>query len=327
MYQNNLYDHQNGGFYTYSKDKEWSTPHKVKTTYDNALLIQLYLRAYQLTQNQAYKEVALKTVDFMLTQRGEENLFFAKIEETKKESIIDKTIITSWNAMMISSLFRVSVIDTSYKNLAIESLETLLDKVYINSTLYHTTALTTKDFLEDYAYVGEMLIEVYQATLDESYLIMATQFANKLIEKFYNYAQWNFTNGAFKIEADIYDSEYPSSVSTAVSLLMSISSLVDTNYKKFVFKTLEINSYNLMRQPLSSPKLTHILLRYLKDDIILKSKGELLEKYLNQKAQLGYPYLLYKTTLEENISLCNSNACFATEANFDNIKRLIESHI
>ena len=327
MYQNNLYDHQNGGFYNYSKDKKWTIPHKVKTTYDNALIIQLYLRAYQLTQNQAYKEVALKTVDFMLTQMAEEKLFFAKMDETKKGSITDKTIITSWNAMMISTLFKVSVIDTTYKNLAIDSLETLLDKVYINSTLYHTTALTTKDFLEDYAYVGEMLIEVYQATLDESYLIMATQFSNKLIEKFYNYGQWNFANGAFQIEADIYDSEYPSSVSTAISLLMNISSLVDTNYKKFVFKTLEINSYNLMRQPLSSPKLTHILLRYLKDDLILKSKGELLEKYLNQKTQLGYPYLLYKTSLEENISLCNSNSCFATEDNFDNIKSLIESHI
>jgi hypothetical protein len=262
----------------------------------------------------------------MLKTQAQSNLFFAKIDERKHPFIMDKTIITSWNAMMISALFQASIVDSNYKSIAINALETLLNNVYKNDKLYHNTYLTTQGFLEDYAYLGETLIHAYQTTLDESYLIMATQFANKLIEEFYDYGQWNFNNGQFKIEADIYDSEYPSSLSTALSLLMSISSLVDIHYKKFVFKTLEINSYNLMRQPLSSPKLTSMLLRYLKDDIIIKSNEELLEKHLKQKATLGYPYILYKTTLDDKILLCNSNACFATETTFDKIKTLIESH-
>jgi len=327
MYQNKLYDHDNGGFYSYCKDKKWLTPHKVKTTYDNALLIQLYLRAYQLTQKHLYKDIAFRTLDFMLEQMSEEKLFFAKIDETKEKSTIDKTIITSWNAMMISTLFKASIIEKKYQTIAKESLENLLNKVYINNILYHNTQLNTKGVLEDYAYLGETLIEAYQGTLDESYLIMATQFSNTLIEEFYDYGQWKFSNGAFKTVAEIYDNDYPSSLSIAVSLMMSISSLVDTNYKKFVFKTLEINSYTLMRQPLSSPKLTQVLLRYLKDDIILKSNEELLKKYLNKKDLLGYPYILYKTSLDKNILLCNSNSCFATENNFDNIKILIESTI
>jgi len=327
MYQKSLYDHNNGGFYSYCKDEKWLTPHKVKTTYNNAKLIQLYLRAYQLTQKHLYKDIAFKTLDFMLEQMSEKKLFFAKIDETKEKSTIDKTIITSWNAMMISTLFKASIVEKKYQTIAKESLENLLNKVYINNTLYHNTRLNTKGFLEDYAYLGETLIEAYQATLDESYLIMATQFSNTLIEEFYDHGQWKFSNGAFRTIADIYDNDYSSSVSIAVSLLMSISSLVDTNYKKFVFKTLEINSYTLMRQPLSSPKLTQIVLRYLKDDIILKSNEELLKKYLHKKDLLGYPYILYKTSLEENILLCNSNSCFATENNFDNIKIRIESTI
>ena len=271
MAKGEIYDHINGGFYRYSSNDTWSLPHKVKTTYDNALLSQLYLRAYQITDNKEYKNVAFKTIDFMLKHMSDERLFFAKTDETQQETTTDKTTITSWNAMMISTLFKASVVNEKYKTLAIESLETLLNKVYINQTLYRNTVLKIEGFLEDYAYLGETLIEAYKSTDNDTYLLMATEFSNRLIERFYAYGQWNFSSGSFKIKAETHDSDYPSSLATAISLLMSLSSLVDTTYKKFVFNTLELNSYNIMRQPLSSPKLTQITLRYLKDDIIFKT--------------------------------------------------------
>jgi len=198
-----------------------------------------------------------------------------EIRETKAYPFIDKKIITSWNAMMISTLFKAGTADEKYKEIAIDSLEKLLDELYINRTLYHSKieGKTAKNeaYLEDYAYLGEALITAYQVTLDESYLTMATTFANTIIEQFYKYGKWNFSNGEFEIEENIYDTTYPSSLSTALSLLMSVSSFVDDTYKKFIFNTLEINSYNLMRQPLSSPKLTQVAIRYLKDDIIFKT--------------------------------------------------------
>ena len=268
MEQGEIYDHIKGGFYRYSSNKNWSNPHRVKTTYDNALLSQLYLKAFQLTNNKNYKEVAFKTIDFMLSHMSHEGLFFAKKDEIQKEKRTDKTIITSWNAMMISALFKATVVDDKYKNSAIESLDTLLDAVYKNQTLYRNSSLKIEAFLEDYAYLGETLIAAYHITNNESYLLKATDFANKLIEGFYNYAQWNLSKDSLKIKADIYDSDYPSALATACSLLMSISSLVDNTYKKFLFNTLELHSYTIMRQPLSSPKLTEVTLRYLKDDII-----------------------------------------------------------
>ena len=327
MAKRNLYDLAQGGFYNYSKDDKWLNPYKTKNTYDNASLIQLYLRVYQITDKIFYKKVAFETLEFMLKEMSESRLFFAKIDERDEKSSTDKTVITSWNAMMISALFKASVIEENYKNIAIKSLEKLLEKVYIQNQLYHNTSLKTEAFLEDYAYLGETLIEAYQATLDESYLIMATNFSNTIIEKFYDYGQWKFSNGYFQTEEEIYDTDYPSSVSTAISLLMSISSLVDNNYKKFVFTTLEINSYNLMRQPLSSPKLTSILLRYLKDDIIIKSNENLLQNHKKKRETMSYPYVLFKTTLDENILLCNSHSCFAQERNFENIESLLKSHL
>lgn len=276
MSQGGIYDHVNGGFYRYSTDKQWLVPYRVKTTYDNALLSQLYLRAYQITNNQNYKKIAFQTIDFMLQQMSKEGLFFATKNETEKPMSIDKTIITSWNAMMISALFTASSIEKKYQAIATTSLESLLNHLYIDGTLYHSKILgkkaRTKAFLEDYAYLGEALIVAYQNTQDERYLMMATTFANRTIEQFYNYGQWKFSNGEFEVQDDIFDTTYPSSIATVVSLLMSIASLVDVHYKKFVFKTLEINSYALMRQPLSSPKLTQMVLRYFKDNVSIHSQ-------------------------------------------------------
>lgn len=331
MSKGDIYDHVNGGFYRYSTDDKWLVPYRVKTTYDNALLSQLYLRAYQTTNSQNHKEIAFNTIDFMLQKMSEEGLFFANRDETENETTIDRTIITSWNAMMISALFKASMIDEQYQEIAVKALASLLETLYTHGTLYHSNVLGSqpkvKAFLEDYAYLGETLVNAYQATLDEGYLIMATKFANSAIEQFYDHGEWRFSNGEFKVHDNIFDSAYPSSISTLLSLLMSISSLVDLNYKKFVFKTLEMNSYSLMRQPLSSPKLTQMVLRYLKDDIIIKSNESLLKKFINKKALLGYPYLLFKSTLDENFILCNSHSCLATESRFENLQPIIESHL
>jgi uncharacterized protein YyaL (SSP411 family) len=325
MYKGGLYDHKNGGFYSYSQESNWQNPYPLKTTYDNALLAKLYLRTYQLTDTLLYKEIAFKTLDFMLSQMSESKLFFSK---NYQEVQNDQMIITSWNSMMISTLFIASTLDEKYKKDATDSLDALLSTLFINSTLYHSTQIGStpkiKAFLEDYAYLGETCITAYQSTLDESYLIRATHFANVLIEQFYKYGKWNFSNGLFSITEETFDSVYPSSLSVASSLMMSISSLVDSNYKKFVFKTLELNSYNLMRQPLSSPALTQLLLRYLKDDIIIKSNETALKNSLHKRNSMGYPFVLFKTTLDENILLCNSHSSFASEANFEEIKRVDE---
>ena len=325
MSQGGLYDSKQGGFYSYCQENNWQNPYPLKTTYDNALLAKLYLRAYQITSNETYKKIAFETIDFILTQMSESKLFFSKIYQNRD---VDTSIITSWNSMIISTLFIASTLDKKYQDNAIESLESLLSTLYFNNTLYHSTSIHSQPkihaFLEDYAYLGETFITAYQSTLDESYLIKATEFANILIEQFYKYGKWNFSNGSFKIEEEIFDSNYPSSLSVASSLMMSISSLVDSNYKKFVFKTLELNSYNLMRQPLSSPALTQLLLRYLKDDIIIKSNEILLKKSLQKRTSMGYPFVLFKTTLDDNILLCNSHSSFATEINFESIKTLNE---
>jgi len=60
-----LYDQAHGGFARYSVDEEWLVPHFEKMLYDNGQLISLYSEAFQLTQQELFREVVYDTVEFI----------------------------------------------------------------------------------------------------------------------------------------------------------------------------------------------------------------------------------------------------------------------
>ena len=53
-----VYDHLGGGFHRYSVDERWLVPHFEKMLYDNALLVRVYLEAYQATHELFFRQVA-----------------------------------------------------------------------------------------------------------------------------------------------------------------------------------------------------------------------------------------------------------------------------
>jgi uncharacterized protein YyaL (SSP411 family) len=65
MMAGGIYDHVGGGFARYSVDSEWTIPHFEKMLYDNAQLISLYSQAYQITKNEAYKQVVYETIGYI----------------------------------------------------------------------------------------------------------------------------------------------------------------------------------------------------------------------------------------------------------------------
>ncbi len=408
MAKGGLYDLVDGGFCRYSTDTQWLVPHFEKMTYDNALLSQLYLRAYRLSGNDFYKKIAFETIEFMRSKMSKNGLFYAAsdadsdgveggyflydyretlealiahgIERKEAESVlallhitpqgnvegksivriddhalldkepllatalsvlrrlrqerrypfIDKKIILSWNAMMISTLFKAAVFEPRYLAQAQSSLETLLETLRLHGQLFHSTLLGRKPkvhaFLEDYAYLAEALIDAYQATLDERYLLEAQKIVNQAIERFYVGGKWKFSRGEFETDAEKYDNSYPSSVATILWAIESIASLVDSVYRKFLFKSLEVLSYELMRQPISMPKLTRVTLRFLYDDIVLKAKPDALKEVIAHKVRLSYPYLWLRTELIEGFMLCNSSACFGHEKDLQGALERLETY-
>jgi hypothetical protein len=64
----NLIDHINGGFFRYTIDPDWQTPHYEKMLYDNAQMVLLYLGAESLWPDRGYRAIAEDTLQFIQSQ-------------------------------------------------------------------------------------------------------------------------------------------------------------------------------------------------------------------------------------------------------------------
>ena len=65
MASQGLNDQLAGGFYRYTIDPNWQTPHFEKMLYDNALLASLYLDAARIFRNEKFTQIAKDTLNFM----------------------------------------------------------------------------------------------------------------------------------------------------------------------------------------------------------------------------------------------------------------------
>ncbi len=68
MARGGFYDLVGGGFHRYSTDRFWRLPHFEKMLYDNALLAQVYWRAFQIARDDFLRQIASETLDFVLRE-------------------------------------------------------------------------------------------------------------------------------------------------------------------------------------------------------------------------------------------------------------------
>ncbi len=194
----------------------------------------------------------------------------AKLREKREYPCIDKKIVTSWNAMMIGALFEASKSEKSYLEVALKSLEALEKKMVDGVELYHTAPIEkspkVKAVLEDYAWFIDTYLRAYNVTQDEHYLIKATNLTNEAIRKYYRDGKWLISDGEFKrFEVDV-DNSYSSALALMVQNLLTLRSFSKSIYEKFAFQTLQVHSYDLMRQAISRPTLADAAIRYLKPE-------------------------------------------------------------
>ncbi|MCD6191050.1 MAG: thioredoxin domain-containing protein [Sulfurimonas sp.] len=77
MKKGGMYDLVDGGFCRYSTDNMWLVPHFEKMLYDNALLCELYTKAYLTYKDETYLQTAKEIADFWYNFMSEDNLFYS----------------------------------------------------------------------------------------------------------------------------------------------------------------------------------------------------------------------------------------------------------
>lgn len=76
-----IYDHVGGGFARYSTDADWHVPHFEKMLYDNAQLMELYARGWQITGDPVYRDVVYETHAFIQQELSSaEGGFYAALD-------------------------------------------------------------------------------------------------------------------------------------------------------------------------------------------------------------------------------------------------------
>jgi hypothetical protein len=90
MASGGIRDHIGGGFARYSVDAKWLVPHFEKMLYDNALLAEVYLRAYQITGHQRHAEVTRDIFDYVCREMVDSAEGFHCSEDADSEGVEGK---------------------------------------------------------------------------------------------------------------------------------------------------------------------------------------------------------------------------------------------
>ena len=85
MYRGGIFDHIGYGFSRYATDDKWLIPHFEKMLYDNALLVMIYLEAYQITGEKLYRSVAEKVLDYISGEMTGEEGGFCSAQDADSE--------------------------------------------------------------------------------------------------------------------------------------------------------------------------------------------------------------------------------------------------
>lgn len=80
-----IYDHIGFGFARYSTDSQWLVPHFEKMLYDQAMLSTTYTEAFQLTQNDLYKQTTKEILEYVLRDMTHPDGGFYSAEDADSE--------------------------------------------------------------------------------------------------------------------------------------------------------------------------------------------------------------------------------------------------
>jgi len=150
---------------------------------------------------------------------------------------LDDKILASWNGLMLKGLadaYRVFD-EQKFLNLALKNAAFMKTNMRLGDKLFHNYKngkASIDGYLEDYAFVAEGYISLYEATFDEQWLNEAIHLVNYVIEHFYDEKEGLFfftADNSEKLIArkkEIFDNVIPASNSAMAKNLYKLGLLL-----------------------------------------------------------------------------------------------------
>ena len=193
---------------------------------------------YVLIQNETLEVIAKLNkieISFLETKKKswEKLLHSERIKRNKPK--LDDKCLCSWNALMLKAYIDVykALQEERYLEIALKNADFISSKFLSeNGNLYHNyknSTTTINGYLEDYCFVIEAFIGLYQVTLDENWLQTAKQLTDFCFDNFYDENTQFFRFTSTKDDAlitthfEIEDNVIPASNSVMANNLVLLS--------------------------------------------------------------------------------------------------------
>ncbi len=160
--QGGIYDHVGGGFARYAVDNEWKVPHFEKMLYDNAQLVSLYARLYQLTKDTRCQDTVYETLQFVQREMMSPEHGFYSALDADSEGIEGKFYV--WEKKEIDSLLRdkSTLFSACYNVKEKGNWEGYGNILYVDKTIEEISRsfdIDPTDFINQMAECREILLE------------------------------------------------------------------------------------------------------------------------------------------------------------------------
>jgi uncharacterized protein YyaL (SSP411 family) len=189
----------------------------------------------------------------------------------------DEKILTSWNALMIHSFAKAAQVleKPEYTQAASRAADFLLTKMRRDDgRLFRTTfagmAPKLNAYLEDYAYLIDALVTLYETTFEPRWITSAISLAKVMIEQFWDDGEGGFFYTGKDHEAliarnkDPHDNATPSGNSMAVTGLLRLAKLTgNADFFDKAEQTLKLFRGLMARSPTAAGQMLNALDFYL----------------------------------------------------------------
>jgi uncharacterized protein YyaL (SSP411 family) len=185
-----------------------------------------------LTVEQAAKLFKKEPAEIAALVAGAKKKLFREREKRIKPFRDDK-LITSWNGLALSGLAEAINIagEPAYREAAEHTVAFIFSKMFRDGLLLHTYRDGTAKlpgYLDDYAFLGVGLLDLYEATFERHHLEHAIELAGIMLREF-----WDEADGAFFFTGKsheqlisrakpIFDGSIPSGNAMATQLLLRL---------------------------------------------------------------------------------------------------------
>jgi len=200
---------------------------------------------YVLIQTESLEEIASQykkdSSEFHRKKHEWENLLYAEREKRKKPRLDDKCL-TSWNALMLKGFVDAykALGNKDYLNKALQNASFITENLWApEGNLLHSHKdgkNTINAYLEDYCFVIDAFISLYEATLDEKWLHHSKQLADYCFDHFYD-TTTDFFSFTSDIDAalitkhyELEDNVIPASNSVMANNLYKLAIYFDNPY-------------------------------------------------------------------------------------------------